>query len=320
MPVRDIAVVGASAGGVAALQRLVSAIPSDHPGTVFVVLHLSPTAPTSLGEILSRAGRLRAVEALDLALVEKGVIYCASPDHHLRLEPGLVRVAPGPRENGHRPSIDVLFRSAAETYGPRVVGVILSGALDDGASGLVAISQAGGVTVVQDPRDAQNTSMPEAALRSAPVDHVLPAAEIGRLLGRLAWGEEVPSAGTRRGATDRPMQGPESPVAFSCPDCNGTLWEVREGDLVRFECRVGHTFSAESVVASHADNLERALWTALRILEERATLHRRLAGLARERGLDAIVSIHEEKIKAAEQDADVLRDVVTSEVDRRGRV
>jgi two-component system chemotaxis response regulator CheB len=317
MAVHDIAVVGASAGGVTALQRLVATLPADYVGSVFVVLHLSPSAPTLLPEILQRSAPIRVVAARDLALVERGVVYVAPPDHHLRLEPGLVRVVTGPKENSHRPSIDVLFRSAATAYDGRVAAVILSGALDDGVAGLVSVSAASGETIVQDPEEAQNASMPEAALRSAPVDHVLSVDAIGPLLGRLARGEEAAVAKPEAvGATGTNGVGP--PVAFSCPECNGTLWEIREGALVRFECRVGHTYTDESMVLAHSDNLERALWTALRILEERATLHRRLASVARERGLGAIVAMHEEKASASEQDAAVLRDVVMSNVDRRG--
>jgi two-component system chemotaxis response regulator CheB len=327
MLAHDVVTVGASAGGVSALQRLVAGLPADFPGSVFVVLHVSPSVPTLLPEILARSGRMRVVAARDLEMIERGVIYVAVPDHHLQLEPGLVRVEPGPKENSHRPSIDVLFRSAAAAYGPRVVGVVMSGALDDGTAGLATIESAGGATVVQDPVDAQMASMPDSALRGAVVHYVLPAAEIGALLVRLARGEEPrpekpvgessvapPDAWIRTG----PGQGP--PMAFSCPECNGTLWEVREGRLSRYRCRVGHSYTEENMLAAHSDNLERALWSALRILEERAALHLRLATVAADRHLAAIVAIHQQKAAIAEQDAAVLRDVVLSHVDRRERV
>lgn len=315
---RDIVVIGGSAGSVVALRTLVSTLPKRIPASIFVVTHLAPTTESQLAEVLGRAGPLPTVEVRADTPIERGVIYVATANHHLVLKPGTVCAVMGPRENRHRPSVDVLFRSAAETFGPRVAGVVLSGALDDGAAGLGIVKAAGGITVVQDPEDAQQPSMPRHALQGTAVDHCLPADRIGPLLGRLASGEDVamtvPPEPRRVPPATSAYEGP--PAAFACPECNGTLWEVREGDLARYRCRVGHAYSEESLVAENGLNLERALWTALRILEERAAMLRQLADAARARGLDAIAQVHEKRINSTERDAAVLSDVVHGDLKR----
>jgi two-component system chemotaxis response regulator CheB len=191
LPHRDIIVIGASAGGIKALKELAAALPEDLPAAVFVVLHLAPTKPSILPQILSRAGPLPALHPSNDQPVETGYIYVAPPDHHLLLRDGRIRVFRGPKENAHRPAVDPLFRSAAAAYGPRVIGVVLTGALEDGTAGLSAVKSGGGVAVVQDPFDALQPSMPQSALRSVRVDYCVGLAEIGPLLIRLN-SEEVP--------------------------------------------------------------------------------------------------------------------------------
>lgn len=309
MPQRDIVVVGASAGGLAPLRDLAWGLPADFAGSVFVVLHLSPEVDTYLAQILARAGPLPAVEVVDDLPIEPGRIYVASRDRHLVVEPGRVRSVIGPRENRHRPSIDVLFRSAAAAYGDRVIGVVLSGALSDGTAGLHAVKTAGGVTVVQDPEEAEQPWMPASAMRGAPIDHCTQVEKIPALLVALS----AEPAGERAPAPVLPLaqRAKTGPVAhFACPDCNGTLFEVREGELLRFRCRVGHSFTEDGVASANAANLERALWTALRILEERADLHGRLAAEARLRGLAGLTKMHGDNVRRAEEDAAVLRRVV----------
>jgi two-component system chemotaxis response regulator CheB len=191
MPVHDIVVLGASAGGVEALGQLVSHLPADLPAALLVVLHTPPTRESRLPAILDRAGPLAAAHARDGERIRAGQIYVAPPNYHLTVEHESLRLVQGPTENGFRPAADPLFRTAARAYGARVVGVVLSGALDDGAAGLRAIKQHGGVAVAQDPDEAVVTSMPRSAIRLNHVDHVLPTAEIAALLVQLAQSNGV---------------------------------------------------------------------------------------------------------------------------------
>jgi two-component system chemotaxis response regulator CheB len=183
---RDIIVIGASAGGVQALTELVRGLPENLAASVFVVVHTSPSSPGILPQIIDRSGPLRARHAENGAPIEHGRIYVAPPDHHLLLKPDRMVLAKGPRENGFRPAADPLFRTAARVFGPRVVGVVLSGGLDDGTEGVALVKEFGGVAVVQDPDEAIFTGMPTSAIANVEIDHVLPAARIGKLIARLA--------------------------------------------------------------------------------------------------------------------------------------
>src|SRR3954470_23315068 len=271
MPGRDIIVVGASAGGVEALTQLVRGLPADLPAAVFVVLHVPAHATSLLPRILDKAGPLPAAHPREGEAIQPGRVYVAAPDHHLLLKNGTVHLARGPRENGHRPAVDALFRSAARAYGGRVVGVVLSGALDDGTAGLVAVKHRGGLAVVQDPNDALYAGMPRSALANVQVEYCLPLADIPPALARLAR----EPADTQKGAgpvaddleieTDlaeldlATLQSAEragTPSGFGCPDCGGSLWELKEGTLVRFRCRVGHAWSGDSLLARQADALD----------------------------------------------------------------
>jgi two-component system, chemotaxis family, protein-glutamate methylesterase/glutaminase len=266
MPDHDIVVVGASAGGVEALVELARSLPPDLPAAVFVVLHVPSTGTSALPDILGRHGRLPAAHAKDGEPIEPGRIYVAPPDHHLLLRTGHVHLARGPRENGHRPAVDSLFRSAAREYAARVIGVVLSGALDDGTAGLAAVRARGGPTVVQEPADALFAGMPGSAIEQVGVDHVLPAAAMGPLLARLTL--EPAAAAAPQPAPDgmkvevavegfslEAMEGghPGTPSGFSCPDCNGVLWEIQDGQLQRFRCRVGHAWSPESLLTQQSE-------------------------------------------------------------------
>jgi two-component system, chemotaxis family, protein-glutamate methylesterase/glutaminase len=310
--VRDIVVIGASAGGLAPLLKIVAGLPGDYAGSIFVVLHTAPDRKSLLPGLLSRAGRLPAADVADFEPVLPGRIYVAGPNRHLVLEPHVVRSVMGPKESLHRPSVDVLFRSAAIAYGERVVGVVLSGLLDDGASGLAAVRIAGGLPVVQDPEEADQASMPESVLRRIPVEHVLRAEAIAPLLADLAH-DDVP-----REAAERTPNGsaPSTTFSVSCPSCNGPLQRTRQGGVDRYHCRIGHAFGEASLAAEHEENLERALWTALRILDERRVLHRRLAETARERGLEALAKVHDERARRTEQDVAVLEEVASVDLDR----
>jgi two-component system, chemotaxis family, protein-glutamate methylesterase/glutaminase len=278
----DIIVIGASAGGVDALPRLIGSLPAELPAAVFVVLHIPAQGRDMMPEIIRRTASLSVAHAVAGESVRKGHVYIAPPDRHLQLDGKRVRLSRGPRENFHRPAIDALFRSAAESYGPRVVGVVLTGNLDDGTAGLHTVKRLGGVTIVQDPKDALVPAMPQSALRNVKVNHCVPLAEIGPLLLRLATTRNVPRT---KAALRKPKRfmSPEQmekefglPTSFVCPECNGPLWETKPGASLQFRCHVGHAYSPESLLADQADSLERALWSVVRTFDERAGLVRRL--------------------------------------------
>ncbi len=317
----DIIVVGASMGGVEALHDLVGGLPAELQCAMAVTLHVGPHSV--LAKIVARFGPMAATEAVHGEAIRPGHIYIAPPDHHLMLDAEKVRVDHGPRENGHRPSIDPLFHSAAHAFNSRVIGVLLSGALDDGVAGLRAIKQSGGIAVVQDPVEAVNPSMPEHALRLVDVDYCLPAADIARLLVRLCTGKEgermPPSQRkTSKNAPAAPNDTPagssalgrEAVSPFTCPECNGTLWESRDKDLESFRCRVGHAYSTDNMDAAQATSVARALWAALRALEERAALERHLAQRAREQARRFSAQRFEESATRTEQQAEQIRAIL----------
>lgn len=296
----DVVCIGASAGGVEPLKLIVRALPSGFPAAVFVVLHVPEEGTSALPSILSRAGNLPAIHAVEDDPIRPGRIYVAPPGFHLALEPERMRLLRGARENGHRPAIDPLFRSAALSHGARTVGVVLSGLLDDGTVGLREIKRAGGTAVVQDPKDTEWPSMPMSALANVAVDHKLPARAIGPLLVDLAarattgggapGGDLVRTVSELRNITMHMEESekPGSPSPYSCPECGGVLWEMRDGELLRFRCRVGHAYTSDALSSHQADIVEKALWTALRALEEQSALKRRLADRARRNGHDAV--------------------------------
>ena len=292
-----VVVIGASAGGVEALRNIAAGLPEDFQSTVFVVLHLPPSGTSVLPAILARAGDLSASHPTDGEEIKTGHIYVAPPDNHMLIEDGVVRLARGPRENGHRPAIDPLFRSAARSHGAGVIGVILSGVLDDGTAGLAAVKAAGGRTVVQDPADALYPAMPESAITYVDPEHVVEADAIASLLLQLAnqAPPEAPPAPVEpeivleetlvaadRSASDAPQPG--EPSGFTCPECSGALWEAGEDGVPRFRCRTGHQFSLETLVSAQSESIEAALWSAVRALEERSAMLRRIAQRLSSRG------------------------------------
>lgn len=326
MPTHDIIVAGASTGGVEALTALVGGLPADLPAAIFVVLHVPPTGSSLLPKILSRVGPLPATHANDGEPIHPGRIYVAPPDYHLLLKRGYVRVVRGPRENHHRPALDPLFRTAARAYGPRVIGVVLTGALDDGTAGLFAIKQCGGIAVVQDPAEAYFPSMPESALAYVDVDYRLPLAELAPLLARLAREPVVKEGAT---TVSREMdqevraaeweiavlEGEEPPgrlSSFTCPECHGPLYELRDGRLARFRCRIGHAFTAEGVLAEQSEAVEEALSMALNTLKESALMSRRLAREAQGRGHVRVAARFEEKERETSERAALIQRVLTN--------
>jgi two-component system chemotaxis response regulator CheB len=314
-----IVVIGASAGGVEVLKQIVAGLPSSIPAPVFVALHVPANGVSFLPTILERSGELRAMHPQGEIPIECGRIYIAPPNHHLIVERGFVRTSLGPRENGHRPSIDVLFRSAAISYPGRVVGVILSGNLDDGTKGLVEVTENGGLAIVQDPSDADYPAMPLSALANVSVDYLAPAHEIAgailAALDRLQRQESVcdePPMPTPAAVLDletRPHAsepGVGRPSMFSCPDCGGVLVEYRDGRLAHYRCRVGHAWSPESLIDAKKRAVEEALWTAHRALKERADLSRRVAARASERGNHAIADRFLRQAQGFDAQADVI--------------
>ncbi|MBV9850942.1 MAG: chemotaxis protein CheB [Armatimonadetes bacterium] len=322
----DIIVIGASAGGVEALAALAQGLPADLPAAVFVVLHVPAFAPSVLPAILSRKGPMPARHPSDGESIRPGHIYVAPPDHHLLVEAGRVGLSRGPTENGHRPAVDVLFRTAARAYGPRVIGVVLSGALDDGTAGLQAVKMRGGLAVVQDPEEALFSSMPRSALENVAVDQILTLAALGPALADLARTpapaeSEYPMPDriqTESEIAEMDMAAIESrrdgtPSEFTCPDCHGSLWEVQEGELVRYRCRVGHAYSPDSLLASQVEGLEAALWIALRALEESAAMARRMGERAGQRGHVLLAVRFGQQAEDAHQRAAIIRQALAHE-------
>jgi two-component system chemotaxis response regulator CheB len=316
---RRLIVVGASAGGVEALTALVRELPERLPAALAIVLHVAPSGTSVLPAILNRAGRMTVRAAVDGDVFREGCIYVAPPDLHLEVEDGRLALRHGPRENAHRPAVDRLFRTAADAYGPGAIGVILSGTLDDGAAGLAAIKRRGGCTVVQDPDDALYPGMPRNAISRATPDHVVPLADIPRLLVDILDTEGVEMTDDRpepRPSAAPPGReldaGPEMPAGdaagLSCPECGGALWYVVEGHAHRFRCRIGHAYSEASLMDEHGRALEIALWTALRALEERAGLLRRMARRADDAGHPHSARSFRDQASNLDRHAAVVRD------------
>jgi len=316
---RDIVAIGTSAGGVEALMYLAQRFRPDFPATVLVTIHLSSQFPSSLDELLSRAGPLPATFADDGARLRKGQIYLAPPNRHLLIEHDRVRLGSGPRENNARPAIDPMLRSAAVCCCGRSIGVVLTGTLGDGASGLWAVQQCGGMTVVQDPHGAAFPEMPQNALDRLRPDHVVALDRMPALLDSLVHqsaGEPQPlpvgiryevDVARRGEGTMREMDRIGRRSVLSCPDCQGTMWEIDEGDLVRFRCHVGHTYIAELMSLALDESLRRALASAQRALEERVALARKLQHQASDRGQHHMADTWGAKAGEYEAEMQVIR-------------
>ncbi|MDP4023541.1 chemotaxis protein CheB [Methylobacterium sp. NEAU 140] len=319
---RDILVIGGSSGATAPLKAILSAFPADLPAAVFVVLHVPARSTGILATVASAAGRLPVSEAVDGMPIEPGRVVIATPDRHLLLTEGRIRLGRGPRENLSRPAIDPLFRSAAAAYGPRVVGLVLSGFLSDGSAGLEAIKRCGGLTLVQDPVDALVDEMPRRAIEAVLPDLVVPGAALGDVLCDLVRqpaGPTVPipldvrlevdiAAGER---IDSPsLLTIAEPAALTCPSCGGVLSKLRGGHPLRFRCQVGHAFSADVLGGEQEDRVDEALRVALRIIEERAELVSRMAEDGRSNGRRAVAEMYEARAQEYRGYAEALRAVV----------
>ena len=328
MESRNIIVVGASAGGFEALKTLVGSLPRDFGATVFIVWHISPDVRGVLPQVLNRFNTLPAAHPFDGETIAPNRIYVAPPDHHLLIEEGRVRVTRGPKENRFRPAVDPLFRSAAYAYNQRVIGVVLSGALDDGTAGLWTIKNRGGIAIVQDPRDAEVPSMPENALREVAIDYTVPISEMARLLVRLSQeqiaadqvsmkengDDEKTNIEIRIAAEDSAFEsgfmklGALSP--FTCPDCHGVLSTLKEGKRLRFRCHTGHAFSADSLLATVTENIEDSLYSAVRAIEESIMLLNHMGDHFAEVNQTKLAALYFKKANEIRERARIVRQTV----------
>jgi len=318
MAQHDIIVIGGSAGSGAVLKRIVGGLAPDLPASIFISTHI-PAGASYLADMLGGASSLPVHQAIDGRPIQPGHIYVAAPDRHLLLVDHTLRLGYGPRENMVRPAIDALFRSAALTFGPRVIGVVLTGYLNDGAAGLAAIKQCGGLTVVQHPVDAEVDEMPRAALEAVDVDHVAPTDGIAALLSELSRQTtgparapprdldlEVQIAAGRYVPTDA-LRSFAEPSTVTCPECHGVLSEVKAEGPLRYRCQIGHAYTAEAVAASQQPQIDEALRIALRMMEERHTLVTRMAQDARASGRGAVAELYEGRAEEYRRHAATLR-------------
>ncbi|MGN7786158.1 chemotaxis protein CheB [Niabella sp. 22666] len=322
-----IIVVGGSAGGVKALRAFVKGLPADFMSPVFIAWHMSPDASGILPELLGNLTSLKVAHALDYEPIAPGRIYVAPPDHHLLIEQGHVRVTRGPKENRFRPAIDPLFRSAAYAYRNRVIGVIVSGALDDGVAGLWTIKNNGGISIVQDPADADIPSMPQNALRDTPVDHCVPAADFPALLLKITQ-QRMPArrskpepvrvklekdiAGEVKGAGMKAFSlGDLSP--FSCPECHGVLALIKEGNIIRYRCHTGHAYSADTLLSGLTEQIEQELYSAMRGMEESILLLNHMGDHYAEDNEPAKAAFCFKKAKEAEEQSQQVRNIIRSQ-------
>ncbi len=306
----DLVVIGASAGGVEALCTVVKKLTADFRAAVLIVMHIGDAS--SLPAILNRCGTLPSIFVSDHPVLERGRIYIAPPHYHMMVEDGKLALSLSAKENLRRPSIDPLFRSAARLYRNRVIGVILTGALDDGAAGLFAVKSRGGITIVQDPAEAVQPSMPRQAMRHTKVDYRLRVKNIGPLLVKLVGRRKpnelrVTPPGRVHTSTNGTVKGGK-PFPVSCPECQGPLFLNKQSGQPYCHCRVGHAFSSESLNEAHEEVLERSLWTSIRMLSEKIILHKTMQQESKKK--DPMLSRRlRETINAAQHEIDLLKEI-----------
>jgi two-component system chemotaxis response regulator CheB len=306
----DLVVMGASAGGVEALCEVVKRLPPDFGAAVLVVMHIGEGS--ALPTVLNHCGTLPCSFVTDHPSIERGHLYIAPPNYHMRVNDGKLSLSQGPKENLRRPSIDPLFRSAARLYRKKVVGVVLTGALDDGSAGLFAIKCRGGTTIVQDPSGALQPSMPLEAMRHTEVDYKLPLEKIGgvltKLVGRRKRGDaRLSPPAVHNPKSLRPHGGKPYPV--SCPECQGPLFALRQGRDEYFHCRVGHAFSPASLNEAHDEAVEKAIWTSIRMLSEKIILHKTMEQNSK-RDDPQLARRLRETVDYAQEQIDLLKEVL----------
>ena len=317
----DVVVIGGSAGALDPIKEIVAELPPDTPAAVVIVVHMAATAKSALAPILNRLGGMQAVTPCDGDALKPGYVYIPTPDRHLELQDGTIRLTRGPRVNGSRPAIDVLFRSAAASYGRRVAGVVLSGGMDDGSAGLAAIRAAGGVGIVQSPEDALMDSMPRNAIAVGSPEHVVPSGRIGELLKKVVNSDGSSGEKSReKGEIEMEVVGvndtPGEVTGITCPDCHGSIWlQNGDGGQVAFTCRTGHSYSPESFFELQAGNVENALWAGVRSLEEQSSLAAAMASRSNRMQDAQGAERFEKRRRAADRNAEVLRKLLLDRSD-----
>ncbi|MGI4869667.1 MAG: chemotaxis protein CheB [Janthinobacterium lividum] len=328
MEKRNIIVIGASTGGFEAIKQLVAALPATLDAAIFIVWHMSPDVTGILPQVLNRQNTLVASNAIDNEPISRNHIYVAPPDKHLLLEQGILRVTRGPKENRFRPAVDPLFRSAAYIYGARVIGIVLSGALDDGTSGLWTIKSRGGIAIVQEPAEAEVSSMPESALAAVQVDYRVSIAEMAPLLvkltaetvtevGEIAMEEEKKTArevriAAEKGGLERGKLAFGKLTPYACPECHGVLSAITDGDIIRYRCHTGHAYSADSLLTAITERIEDTLWNAIRGVEESILLLNNLGDHYAEKNQPKLAAMYFKKAQEAESRAEIVRQTVFS--------
>lgn len=319
---RNIVVIGASAGGVEALQDFFRSLPADTPAAFLVVLHIPAHTPSQLDRVLSAVTRMPVVVACNAQSLEPGIVYVAQADRHLMLDDHGVRVTRGPKECRVRPAVDVLFRSAASSYGERVIGVVLSGALDDGTAGLWAIKDANGLALAQSPAQAVYDSMPRSAIAHVATDFVGTVEELAVYISGVVGGAVVqtPVRSDRHaieniiGLEGNGLQAGVMTLGavskYTCPDCHGVLVQIEEGPIVRFRCHTGHAFTVKTLIAEVNATIDTSLWSTLRAVEERVMLLRQMSDLAERAGDMDEMSRCRQQASDAEVRLKPLRDLV----------
>jgi two-component system, chemotaxis family, protein-glutamate methylesterase/glutaminase len=323
---RNIVVIGASAGGFETLKELVAALPPDLDAAIFIVWHMAPEVRGILPQVLNRQHTIMAVNAIDGERIEFNRIYVAPPDRHLIIEKDKIRVTRGPKENRFRPAVDPLFRSAAHSYGSRVIGIILSGALDDGTAGLWTIKNRGGTAIVQDPEDAQVPSMPQNALSAVEVDHCLPVSQIGPMLVQLTsqLADEPKTVDMKEDKKTRLEMAissqehvPDEEILalgsfspYTCPECHGVLSVIKDGNIKRYRCHTGHAYTADSLLTSITENIEETLWSVIRGVEESVILLNHLGDYYAEKNQPKLAALYFKKASEAIARARIMREAV----------
>jgi len=321
-----IIVIGASMGGFEALKKIVADLPSDFSSPIFIVWHMGPDVPGVLPIVLNRVNNISAAHAYDSEEIRSNRIYVAQPDHHLLIENGRVRVTHGPKENRFRPAVDPLFRSAAYSYTNRVIGVILSGALDDGSAGLWSVKHYGGIAIVQDPEDAEVSSMPENAMRQVKVDHCVPVSDIAALLVRLCkepltekadvmkddqTKKEIEIAAAEN-ALEKGIMGFGELTPFTCPECHGVLSRLYNEKITRYRCHTGHAYSADSLMISLTERVEDSLYNALRGMDETILLFNHMGDHYAEANQPGLAALYFRKARQAADRSDLVRKAAMS--------
>ena len=321
-----IIVIGASAGGFDALKKIVQNLPPDFSASIFIVWHMSPDICGVLPQVFNRLNTIAASNAHDNEEIKPNRIYVAPPDHHMLLEKGKIRITNGPKENRFRPAVDPLFRSAAYTYGSRVIGIILSGALDDGTAGLWTVKKYGGITIVQDPMEAEVPSMPESAMREVQIDHCVGVSEMPQLLVRLIkepiiqnaivmnddqTKKEIEIAEEVQGIRNGKLKfGDLSP--YTCPECHGVLSRLQDDNIVRYRCHTGHAYSVEVLMASITEKIEDSLYCAIRCMDESIFLLNHLGDHSAAANNPQLAALYFKKAKEADDRSQPVRKAAIS--------